>query len=250
MKITAEIQQYINEEVSKKETMLEAKYTEHFDKLKQELYSTVREYAKESVSNTVKLESIDKSCDNVHYKPIIDGIVNLLNGNNIKVTLNEAQSNLNNEESEAKSLLMEAVKTIQDLRDMITIHEMIESSLTGMNKDIIKKAVDRFKNDERFHTMKKEDFLKEVAEYIMNFKGDSSPIKPVQYESININKELDEADKLLEATDANHMANDFKPKATINIPSLKKTVLDEAYAINSNPISSNDPVQEFMDNWG
>lgn len=253
MKITPEIQGLIEAEVSKRESILESKYSEYFTKLKSELYGTLKEYAIEAIKSNVAFESIDTKCDAMYYKPMVQGIVGLLQGQGIKVTLNESVSS-GVDATETESLLMEAVKTIQELRDMLAIHEMIESSLTGMNKNIIESALARFKNDERFTNMKKEDFLKEVASYVINLKDNGS--KQVQFESISneLTAELDEADKLLEAS--NELINSaytdkFNPKTKINIPKISKKVLDEAYSIDSKSEESyDDPVKEFINNWG
>ena len=257
MKISPETQKIIEYEVSKRTAQLESEYKDHFSKLKSELYSTLKEYASESIKKNIQFESLDSKCDVLKYKPMVEGIVALLNGNGIKVLLNESSQY----ESEANQVLLEAVKEIQELRDMLAIHEMIESGLSGMSRNIVDTTIKRFKNDPRFANMKKEDFLKEVSNYVLNMK-DGVPNRSVQFESkdIDIDVELSEADKLLESTntkttsDKDPYTDKFNPKMKINIPSLKKRVLDEAYSISApktNAIDfSEDPVKEFMENWG
>ena len=133
-----------------------------------------------------------------------------------------------------------------------------------MNKNIIESALARFKNDERFTNMKKEDFLKEVASYVINLK-DGAPAKTVQFEStenLDIDSELNEADKLLESSNpsgntGNAYTDKFNPKGKIVINSLKKKVLDEAYTLSSKKTDNapstmfgEDPVKEFIETWG
>lgn len=257
MKISPEIQEIIDAEVSKKEVQLESKYKEMFNNLKHELHSTLKEYANEAINKNIQLESVDVKCDQLKYKPIVEGIVSLLGGVGIKVPLNESY------ESEANTLLMEATKVIQELKDMLAIHEMIENGLSGMSKSVVESTIARFKNDPRFQNMKKEDFLKEVANYVISMK-DGAPSKTIQFEAtdIDIDAELSEADKLLESTSPktqNAYTDKFNPKGKVIINSLKKKVLDEAYGIPSNKEKSTessnnmfgeDPVKEFMETWG
>lgn len=257
MNISTEIQEIINAEVSKKEIQLEAKYKDMFTNLKHELHSTLKEYANEAISKNIQLESVDVKCDQLKYKPIVEGIISLLGGVGIKVPLNEAY------ESEANTLLMEATKVIQELKDMLAIHEMIENGLSGMSKNVVESTISRFKNDPRFQNMKKEDFLKEVANYVISMK-DGSPSKTIQFEAVDvdIDAELSEADKLLESSnpkEKNAYTDKFNPKGKVIINSLKKKVLDEAYSITHNQVKvsdnttnsfGEDPVKEFMETWG
>jgi len=265
MNISPEMQTLIESEVAKKESLLESQYKDHFNKLKDELYDTLKKFASEAIKKNVQLESIDKSCDKIYYKPIVDNIVSVLNGKGIKNTLTESISENTTETNstliDMQSTLMEAVKTIQDLRDMLEIHETIEASLSGMNKDIINTAINRFKNDPRYDKLSRDDFLKEVASYVTKLKDEKSA-KSIQFESSDkdVDSLLSEANSLLESDNSTIATNKpvldgkFKPNTKINIPKLKKTVLDEAYAMHNNEednqVDDNDPVNEFMRTWG
>lgn len=250
-KITPEIQSLIDAEVSKREIQLESEYKNNFNKLKTELYGTLKEYANESIKKSVQLESVDKQCDELHYKPLVQGIVDLFNNNGIRLPMHESSS----VDSETQSLLLEAVKTIQELRDMLAIHEMIENSLNGMSRSIIENALGRFKNDDRFKKMKKDDFLKEVANYVMSIKN-GGPSRSVQFESIDIDKELAEVDSLLESNSVkpkDAYTDKFAPKGKIQIESLRKRVSDSAYALTTESKEydpEQDPAREFIEEWG
>lgn len=256
MKITPELQTIIDSEVTKREMLLESKYREHFDVLKTEMYDTLKDYTKEALSKKIQLESINNSCEQVYYKPIVEGIIGLLKNNGIKINLQESINNA--EVEETKTLLLEAVHKIQELRDVIRLHEMIETSLTGMNRKVVETTLARFRNDPKFEGMPKDDLLKEVAKYVTNMKdGVPADLKTAQFESESIDtSSLDEIDTILESRidNTDPFTSKFNPANKINVSKLKKSVLDEAYAIkNTNTqkqISSEDPAQEVLDILG
>ena len=257
MQITPEIQKLIDSEVSKRETVLESKYKEHFDGLKSEMFSTLKEYTNEALTQKVQLESLDNRCENTIYKPIVESILSLFNSNGIKVSLNESSDDEKSDLEEAKILLMEATHKIQEMRDMIKLHEMIQASLTGMNPSIIENALNRFKNDPKFQNMPKDDILKEVAKYVTEMsKQDVS--KRVQLESETIDtSSIDGLNTILESKveSGNPFTTKFKPANTFKVSAIKKTVLDEAYSI-SRPDTKkskrdlDDPAQEVLDILG
>jgi len=255
MKITPEIQSIIDSEVSKIETVLEAKYREHFVGLKSEMYSTLKDYANEALSKNIKLESIDNTCETKIYKPIVEGILSLFKSNGIKVNLNES-INVDSSESdlnEARMLLMEATRKIQEMRDMIKIHEIIQSSLTGLKPEIVEQALARFQNDPKYNQMAKEDILKDVAKYVISLNGTQ---KRTQLESEGIDtSELDSINTMLESKteSGDPFTSPFKPANTFKVSTLKRTVLDEAYGIRNTQNTkkvSDDPAQEVLDILG
>jgi hypothetical protein len=247
MQITPELQKIIDSEVEKRTIVLENTYRENFEELKESIYARVKTYAAEAIVNSPKFESVDAKCESMYYKPLVEGIVKLLKDNGIPLYLSESISPT--EAHESKALLMEAVKKIQELRDMISIHEMIENNLAGLDRGIIENAVNKFKADGRYEKMKKEDFLKEVTSYVLNMKNMPTN-KSVQFESSELitDKELGEVDSLLESKGG--LNDKFNPKTKINIPSLRKVVLDEA--IHLPDVESDDlydPAQEVLDSW-
>lgn len=133
---------------------------------------------------------------------------------------------------------------------MLAIHEMIESGLAGLDRGIIENTLNKFKADSRYSTMTKDDFLKEVANHVLNMKNMPNS-KSVQFESVGIisDSELSEVDSLLESKGSINSA--FSPRTKINIPKLRKKVLDEATAISMPDHRANeyDPAQEVLDTW-
>lgn len=249
MKITPEMQQIIDGEVEKHKLQLESTYKNHFNKLKDKLFETTEDYAKKAILNNKNLfESVDKTCEEIHYKPIVEGMIKLFNEHGVRTNLTES---INESSKETESLLLEAVHKIQELRDMLAIYEMIQNNLTGMSSGVIDQTLKRFNNDPRYQKMKKEDFLKEVASYVMSIKN--QPTRSIQYESVEESDVIDEVDNLLnEAEDEKDVyTKPFAPKIKINIPSLKKKVTDSALPIKGikKESSEEDPAQEFLDNW-
>lgn len=257
MQITPEIQKIIDSEVSKRETTLESKYKEHFDGLKSEMFSTLKDYTNEALSQKIQLESLDNICEKTIYKPLVENILDLFRANGIHVNLNESVNTQTSDLEEAKTLLMEATHKIQEMRDMLKIHEMIQSSLSGMNSDVIEKTLGRFKNDPKYSNMPKDDILKEVAQYVTEMsKKDLS--KRVQLESESIDtSSIEGLGNILESKveKGDPFTSKFNPQNTFKVSKLKKTVLDEAYSI-SRPATKNtkrdldDPAQEVLDILG
>lgn len=247
MQITPEIQKLIDSEVEKRTSVLESTYRNNFEELKDSMYSTMKEFARDVVINNVQLESIDNQCNNKHFKPIVEGIVNVLRSNGIPIVLTESN---NSDSAEAKSLLLEAVNKIQELRDMLAIHEMIENGLVGLDRGIIENTLNRFKNEPRYSEMPKDQFLKEVANYVLNMKNMPNS-KSVQFEASEIisDAELNLVSGLVESKGS--LTAPFNPHAKINIPKLRKKVLDEAYSVEMpiDNIDEYDPAQEVLDTW-
>lgn len=257
MQITPEIQQLIDSEVSKRDAVLESAYRKHFDDLKSEMFSTLKTYTNEALSQRVQLESIDNKCESTVYRPIVEGIVGLLKSNGINVNLNESTNGTSSDLEEARVLLMEATKKIQEMRDMLRLHEMIQTSMTGMNPNIIETTLNRFKNDPKYDKMTKDDLIKEVAKYVTNIEANGGN-KRTQLEADSFDfSGLDGLDTILEskAVEGDPFTSKFKPANTFKVANIKKTVLDEAYSIKKPAVKtsqdvSDDPAQEMLDMLG
>lgn len=254
MQITPEIQQLIDSEVSKREAVLESTYKKHFDNLKGEMLSTLKSYTNEALNQRVNFEAIDDKCESTKYRPIVEGIVGLFKSNGININLNEAASDTSSDLEEARVLLMEATKKIQEMRDMLRLHEMIQTSLTGMSPSVIESALSRFKNDPKFESMTKEDLIKEVAKYVTNMGNKN---RTVQMESDSFDmSDLDNIDTILESKveTSDPFTSKFNPQNTFKTTNIKRTVLDEAYGVKKPAVkstdNSDDPAQEILDLMG
>jgi len=234
----------IQEAIQKRTEELEKEFRQQFEGLKDNLYSRLESYISESIVKTPKVDPELKAQVDT-YKPIVEAIMKALKDNGV---LNQSS----HVESEVDPAIIEVIteqtsvinaqdKKLKELKMRVKLHEMITNNLSGLNKDIVKEAINKFQGAEELN---EEDLLKELTNFVNKRKGGQ---KEVQFESIAY--DLDEVDSILEGASK---TKEFRPNKKIDIKGLKKRVVSEATGVNldeDNP-RDNGPADEFMRDFG
>lgn len=226
---------------------LESQYREKFEDLKEVMHSQMQEFLAESILNN-SYESPELKAQVEIYKPIVESIIKSLKDSGILNTKKEKEEidpEIVGVITEQTEVINDQSKKIKELKMRIKLHEMISENLSGLNKDVIREAINKFQGED---DLSQDELLKQLTNYINTRKPNQ---KTVQFESIE--HAIDEVDAILEGNSKENPANKFKPKKKINIPGLKKRIVTESTAIRLPDEEDNnelDPAREFLRDFG
>lgn len=225
------------------EVDLEAEYREKFENLKTELHSTLKSFLAESIVNN-SYESPELKAQVSLYKPIVESIVKSLKENGI---LNSNQQNDEDIPEEVVKVITEQTelinnqsKKIKELKMRVKLHEMISSNLSGLSKDIIREAINKFQGEDE---MPEDELIKKLTKFVNTRKPNT---KTIQFESVeSIDSDINELEDIMKS-------DDFRPSKKINIPGIKPRTINEASGFNHSESQDDDldPASQFMRDFG
>ena len=231
------------EELNKRVAKIEADYRNHFDNLQEQVFTQVKNFMAESITNNAKV-SPELEAEVSTYRPVIESIVRSLKESGIlnkseDVNINEAVTII----SELTEAVSDQTRKIKDLQKMLRIHELINQELNGLDKKIVQEALNHFQGED----LEGDELSKKLIEFVSKRKPGN---KAVQFESINLEDELDGVSAILENKDPKKKDVSFKPTKKIDIKGLAKRVVTESVALNLNESEDDseqsDEVKQFM----
>lgn len=233
-----------DEELNKRVAKIEADYRAHFEGLQDQLYDQVKTFMAEAITNNAKI-SPELEAEVSTYRPVIESIVRSLKDSGIlnkseDVNINEAVTII----SELTEAVTDQTRKIKDLQKMLRIHELINQELNGLDKKIVQEALTHFQGED----LEGDELSKKLIEFVNKRKAGN---KAIQFESINLDEELDGVTAIMENKEAKQKdPKKFSPTKKIDIKGLAKRVVTESVALNLNESEDDseqsDEVKQFM----
>jgi hypothetical protein len=202
----------------------------------------VKSFMAEAITNNSK-NSPELEAKVSTLEPVVEAIVRTLKDSGIlneseNVSINEAVTMI----SELTEAVSEQTRKIKDLQKMLKIHELINQELNGMDKKIVQEALTHFQGED----LEGDELSKKLIEFVSKRKAGN---KAIQFESINLDEELDNVSTLLENKAPKAKDTSFRPSKKIDIKGIAKRVVTESVALNlneSDDADQPDEVKQFM----
>lgn len=232
----------IEKEVEKRVAKIEAEYRGHFETLQEQVFTQVKSFMAEAITNNSK-NSPELEAKVSTLEPVVEAIVRTLKDSGIlneseNVSINEAVTMI----GELTEAVSEQTRKIKDLQKMLKIHELINQELNGMDKKIVQEALTHFQGED----LEGDELSKKLIEFVSKRKAGN---KAIQFESINLDEELDNVSTLLENKAPKAKDTSFRPSKKIDIKGIAKRVVTESVALNlneSDDADQPDEVKQFM----
>ena len=229
-------------ELEKRVAKVESEYREHFETLQEQVFTRVKAFMAESITNNSK-NSPELEAKVSTYEPVIESIVRTLKDSGIlleseNVSINEAVTMI----GELTEAVNEQTRKIKDLQKMLKIHELINQELNGLDKKIVQEALTHFQGED----LEGDELSKKLIEFVSKRKAGN---KAIQFEAINVEEELDGIGAMLECNAPKVKDSKFKPSKKIDIKGIAKRVVTESVALNlneSDEVGQADEVKQFM----